>query len=498
MSAASQPLWTITDLHRRFETDYNKSVPLDKFIAYLQRLEDTDAIDVLAFNTIGQDPKPETLVLLDPTRVDAYASALLVAAKDEPDGPGHLLELRVRKGDFKLTKSERLGDKKAEKHLLWFVLEGLFERDLALRETIKGEEYVVFPAQCTSELKFPGKAAFGVAFSFSGPVRNIYATLVAQLAHYDGFKKRQFYQDAAAYHADGGGRCYVRLHDNGDGTAELEVSFEPDAPKSVRQGFLEFVSRHLESRAKPGSVTRRHAHHCTNTKCRQPFQDELVKARLKQRKKDLLCPFCEKRTKLLNLLKSPTAAEDAVADQMNENAKAGRRRITAAWVIKAKESEGKYDVFLSHNSKDKGAVEKIAKKLKSIGIRPWFDKWDLKPGKSWVAELQKVIPNIGCAAVFFGRAGIGPWEQEEMEAFLVEFVRRGCPILPSILPGAPKEPELPVFLKTKTWVNMREWKDPNDDSFYRLVCGILGHAPGSSPKGLNARYVYEIQRSGQS
>ena len=80
MSQRLPPLLTITDLHQRFEADYGQPVPLDKFIAYLGRLEDTDAVDVLAFHSVGQEPKPETLVLLDPTRVDAYASARLVAA----------------------------------------------------------------------------------------------------------------------------------------------------------------------------------------------------------------------------------------------------------------------------------------------------------------------------------------------------------------------------------------------------------------------------------
>jgi small GTP-binding protein len=182
-------LVTIADLHRRFKADYGRPVQMETFIAYLQRLEDTDAVDVLAFHSVGQEPKPETFVLLDPTRVDAYASALLVAARDEPDGPGHLLESRVRNGDFKLPDTERLGDKEAEKHLLWFVAESLFARDLALREKIKvnGKEtdYVVFPAQCTTELKFPGKGVLGVAFGFAGPVKSIYATLIAQLAHYE-------------------------------------------------------------------------------------------------------------------------------------------------------------------------------------------------------------------------------------------------------------------------------------------------------------------------
>jgi hypothetical protein len=41
-----------------------------------------------------------------------------------------------------------------------------------------------------------------------------------------------------------------------------------------------------------------------------------------------------------------------------------------------------FDVFLSHNAKDKAAVEKIAKRLLSVGIRPWLDKWQLAPGDS--------------------------------------------------------------------------------------------------------------------
>ena len=492
MNETLQPLWTITDLHQRFETDYGQPVPLEKFIAYLGRLEDTDAVDVLAFHSVGQEPKPETLVLLDPTRVDAYASAMLVAAKDEPDGPGHLLESRVRNGDFKLPDTERLGEKEAERHLLSFVVESLLSRDLALRETIKGEDYVVFPAQCTRELKFPGKGAFGVAYAFAGPVKSIYATLIAQLAHYEGFKKRDFFQDAAAYRAKAGGRCLVRLTDHGNGTGELEVSFEADTRPAVRQGFLGFVARHLVSRSKPDSVKPRHAYHCA--KCRNPFEDRVVKLRLKARKRKLLCPVCEAKTPLVNLLATPTRAGTAVAERMDTNAQAGRQRITAEWVINSKEDEGRYDVFLSHNSKDKAAVEEIARELKRVGIRPWLDKWDLEAGKSWVAALQKAIPNIDCAAVFYGPAGIGPWEQQEMEAFLVEFVSRGCSVLPVILPDAPKEPDLPVFLKTKTWVNMRDWKKKGSDAFPRLVHGILGKPPGDSPKGLSARHVWEFQK----
>src|SRR5262245_26091281 len=39
-----------------------------------------------------------------------------------------------------------------------------------------------------------------------------------------------------------------------------------------------------------------------------------------------------------------------------------------------------YDVFLSHNSKDKVQVRKLAERLKGAGLRVWFDEWVIKPG----------------------------------------------------------------------------------------------------------------------
>lgn len=490
-------LFTIAELHEGFSSYFGKKLPLEEFIAHLQRLEATDAVDLLVFHTTGAAPQPESLVLLDPARVDAYASALLVAAKDEPDGPGHLLESRVREGSFKLDKDERIADSESERHLLWYVIENLLSRDLALREAIKGEDYVVFPSQCTAELRFPGEAALGVAFAFSGPVRSIYATLIAQLAHYEGFKKREFFQDAAAYRPDAGGRCLVRLRDHGRGQGELELFFDSETPASVRQGFLEFVSKHLESKSTPGSVSKRHDYHCINADCRKPFADDLVKARLASRKKHLLCPYCEEKTPLVNLLVAPTAAAESVAAQIGTDAKAGRQRMTAGLVIKAKEAEGKFDVFLSHNAKDKAAVEKIAKQLLKVGIRPWLDKWNLSPGDTISEALEQAIKTIPCAALCFGPADIGKWHILEIRAYVEKWASGTARMIPVILPKVEEPPELPLFVRQTLWVDMRDWENDESDGFYRLVCGILGRAPGDSPmKRFGVRDVAEWQGAG--
>lgn len=41
-----------------------------------------------------------------------------------------------------------------------------------------------------------------------------------------------------------------------------------------------------------------------------------------------------------------------------------------------------YDVFLSHSSQDKAVVRPLAERLRSDGLRVWFDEWELKPGDS--------------------------------------------------------------------------------------------------------------------
>ena len=50
-----------------------------------------------------------------------------------------------------------------------------------------------------------------------------------------------------------------------------------------------------------------------------------------------------------------------------------------------------FDVFLSHNSKDKPAVRQIAEALRDRGLRVWLDEWELIPGRRWIPALEKAI-----------------------------------------------------------------------------------------------------------
>jgi len=130
-----------------------------------------------------------------------------------------------------------------------------------------------------------------------------------------------------------------------------------------------------------------------------------------------------------------------------------------------------FDVFLCHNGKDKPIVKDIGKQLRKQGILPWLDEWELRPGLPWQLALERQIEHIKTVAVFVGKDGIGPWQNQELRAFLSEFVRRECPVIPVLLPDAPHEPVLPVFLRAMTWVDFRI-QDP--DPLQQLLWGITG------------------------
>lgn len=136
-----------------------------------------------------------------------------------------------------------------------------------------------------------------------------------------------------------------------------------------------------------------------------------------------------------------------------------------------------FDVFLSHNSKDKPTVRELAEALVARGLRVWLDEWELVPGRPWQEALEEVIETVGAAAVLVGRDGLGPWEVPEMRSCLSEYVDRKLPVIPVLLPGTPEQPRLPLFLKQFTWVDLRDGLDAA--GLDRLQWGITGRRPGT-------------------
>ena len=143
-----------------------------------------------------------------------------------------------------------------------------------------------------------------------------------------------------------------------------------------------------------------------------------------------------------------------------------------------------FDVFLCHNSEDKPAVREIAQQLIKEGIKPWLDIEQIPPGSSWQTELGEQIESIKSTAVFVGNSGIGPWQNEEIQAFLSQFIERKCPVIPTILGSAATTPELPWTLKNRHHVDFRV-SDP--DPLKQLIWGITRQRPTAREKLIPSR-----------
>ncbi len=186
----------------------------------------------------------------------------------------------------------------------------------------------------------------------------------------------------------------------------------------------------------------------------------------------VLCPVCESQNiSFLDREERLSGQPQSRLSEMDRAADMQRDLETAKSILDGKIRINDFDVFLCYNSRNKSEVRKVGERLKEHGVLPWLDEWEVRPGQSWKRLLEKCIEQIKSAAVFVGSDGIGPWQKEEIEALLSEFVGRGCPVIPVLLADAPKEPNLPLFLKGKTWVDFRQ---QDLDPMERLIWGITG------------------------
>ena len=116
-----------------------------------------------------------------------------------------------------------------------------------------------------------------------------------------------------------------------------------------------------------------------------------------------------------------------------------------------------FDVFLSYNTLDHAAVERIARALKERELRVFLDRWELVPGRPWPEALEEHLSRCRSAAVVLGPAGMGPWQQRERSLALDRQAKDAAfSVTPVILPNA--DPAL-GFLSLNTWVDLRNGVD---------------------------------------
>ena len=415
-------------------------------------------------------------VLLQPEMLDTYTSALVNAVKDEPDGLGSITEQQARAGNFPIPTEQRLKNKQQEQLLLIAMVEDLLRYEIALREHADDGPYLIFPSQSTREnLDLPNPEGKAIVFSFKGPVLNVYATLAVRLSHSGLFKKQELWRNAVTYTTRLGGTYGIFLQNSGEGQAELTLFFDKTAREETRFHFEEYIAAHLQRCALPESILRRPIFVCPT--CSTRLDDVQVTYRRQRGYNWMTCGVCDTRVSLLDR-EERLVAQPSLIQQMNTTADIARDRAAAQTVLGGKIVTKDFDVFLCHNGEDKAAVRTIGQQLREQGILPWLDEEQLRPGFPWQRLLEQQIETIKSAAVFVGGRGRGPWQNMELDAFIREFVRRECPVIPVILTDCKNVPDLPIFLQGMIWVDFRQ---QDADPMARLIWGITGERVKVAP-----------------
>lgn len=437
-----------------------------QFEACVGRIESRGLIRRLSFGE---------LILLQPEFLDAYASAIINEARQEPDGMGSIAEQAILAGSFRMSKDERIRNRDQEKLLLIATVEELLRHEVTLREQADDGAHLVFPSQFSRvHPDFPDPQGKTVIFIFEGAILNIYATLVVRLAHSGVFEMKEMWKDAATYRANVGGACGVFLLEKGEGRAELTLFFDTDATQETRFQFEHYVNTHLMRRALPESVQIRRILQCTE--CSESISHKTAERRRERGFDTITCPVCNTEISLVTRQDRTREITSSIVSKIDQTADTRRDLETAASILQGKIATDDFDVFLAHNNQDKSQILAIAKHLKVRGIYPWIDKEQIPPGQWFQDVIQKIIPDVKSAAVFIGPKGLGKWQTLELRTFISQCVDRGIPVIPVLLPGVKEHPDNLVFLRELNWVKFLNSTD-DAEALDDLEWGITGKQP---------------------
>jgi class 3 adenylate cyclase/GTPase SAR1 family protein len=257
----------------------------EQFETCIGRLENRDLIRRLSFGGY---------VLLQPELLDAYASAMVNAAKEEPDGLGSIAEEAALAGQFYVPKEQKIPDREQEQLLLHATVEELARYELALRESAADGRYLVFPSQFNRDYEAaPEPKGKALAITFDGPVQSLYSTLAVRLGHSGLFTtgRAEMWRNAAVFTAKVGGKCGLYLHEFEEARGRLIIFYDENDGQlptdETRFHFEEFVLAHAKRHALDGTVNQVRFFVCSNG---HPVPDEYVKLLTDQGKKVFDCP----------------------------------------------------------------------------------------------------------------------------------------------------------------------------------------------------------------
>ena len=136
-----------------------------------------------------------------------------------------------------------------------------------------------------------------------------------------------------------------------------------------------------------------------------------------------------------------------------------------------------YDIFLSHNSKDKPRVRKLAERLRESGLRVWFDQWVIRPGDDIYLAIERGLQASRTLALCMSAATFdSDWVALERSTVLFrDPANRDRRFIPLLLADC----EIPDAIRRYRYI---DYRDEGETAFRELMeaCETEAKAPTPS------------------
>jgi small GTP-binding protein len=328
--------------------------------------------------------KGEPRFLLAPELLNNLAASFVLEARRNQRGLGSLEEQLLLSGGYKFPELEKLTE--AEKDILLDSAAVLFlEHNICFRETdpLNGYDYLVFPELIN--LKKPlivdeATTEDGIAYTVSGAVENVYASLVVLMGYTQTFTRTNQWRDLARYEVGTGHVCGFRLEAERAGELDFVLYFGTNTPGPVRtlfQGLFEsFLARRnlTVQRYEPVVCPKGHM-----------LNRAVVRQKMSSRVAFTFCNDCGEKI-ILPKADEPIYLSKQQAEEVEANRNAADKRSRFEQVLlrlKNYVTEQKIEVpkcFISYAwgnpDQERWVEKKLAMDLQKAGVMVVLDRWE--------------------------------------------------------------------------------------------------------------------------
>ncbi|MFD0741534.1 TIR domain-containing protein [Phytohabitans flavus] len=326
----------------------------------------------------------KTRILLAPELLNNIAASIVLEARRNPKGLGSLEERRVLAGAYAFPELQGLSG--AERDALLDSAVALFlKHNVCFRETdpLTSRVYLVFPELINLKRPVVGDTQpveEGAAYTATGAVENVYASLVVLLGYTGVFARTNQWRSQAEYTFGDGLVCGFRMEAEREGELDLVLHFGANVGEAIRRLFQSLFESFL---ARPDLTVRRYEPIVCGEGHR--VHRAVVRERLTAGADDVFCTGCGERLALPQADEPIQLARGQAEDVRARRRAASQRSRFEEAVFKLKTYVIQDDAtqptcFISYAwgdpEQERWVARELATDLVKAGITVILDQWD--------------------------------------------------------------------------------------------------------------------------